>query len=120
MFGDLPGVETDIGDILVWGTTKTKHDEHLEAVLQRCEKINLTLNEEKCKFGVTEVIYIGHVLTPEGVHPDPNKIKAIQNMPPPMDKKGIEQLLGTVNYLVNPLRTIGIFSSTLPKPKVFL
>ena len=72
------------------GTTKTEHDERLKAVLQRCEKVNLTLNEDKCKFGLTEVTYIGHVLTPEGVHPDPDKIKAIQNMPPPTDKKGIE------------------------------
>ena len=46
-FGDLPGVETDNDDTLVWGTTKTEHDEHLEAVLQWCEKINLTLNEER-------------------------------------------------------------------------
>jgi len=64
VFGDLPGVETDIDDILVWGTTKAEHDERLEAVLRRCETVNLTLNEEKCKFGVTEVTCIGHVLTP--------------------------------------------------------
>ena len=97
-FGDLPGVETDNDNTLIWVTTKTEHDEHLEAVLQWCEKINLTLNEEKCKLGVTEVMYIGHVLTPEGIHPDPDKIKAIQNMSPPTDKKDIERLLGTVNY----------------------
>ena len=72
VFGDLPGVGTDIDDIFVWGTTKTEHDERLEAVLQRCEKVNLTLNDDKCKFGLTEVTYIGHVLTPEGVHPNPD------------------------------------------------
>ena len=67
VFGDLPGVETDIDDILVRGITKEEHDEHLNAVLQRCEKVNLTLNKEKCRFGVTQVTYIGHVLTPKGV-----------------------------------------------------
>ena len=51
VFGDLPGVETDIDDILILGTTKTEHDERLEAVLQRCEKVNLTLNKDKCKLG---------------------------------------------------------------------
>ena len=119
MFGDLPGVETDISDILVWGLQR-RNMMNILKLYYRGVKKSLTLNtEEKCKFGVTEVIHIGHVLSPEGVHPDPNKIKAIQNMPPPMDKKGIEQLLGTVNYLVNPLRTIGIFIST-PKAQGFL
>ena len=68
VFDDLPGVETDIDDILLWGITRSEHDERLEAVLRRCETVDLTLNEEKCKFGLTEVTYIGHVLTPEGVH----------------------------------------------------
>ena len=81
VFGDLPGVKTDIDDILVWETIWAEHDKHLEAVLQHCETVNLTLNKEKCKFGVTKVTYIGHVLTPEGVHADPEKVNAIQNMP---------------------------------------
>ena len=98
-FGDLPGVETDIDDILVWGTNAEEHDQRLHAVLTRCKDIRLTLNKEKCKFGVSEVTYIGHKLTPEGVHPDPDKVKAIKEMPAPSDKKGIERLLGTINYL---------------------
>ena len=81
VFGDLPGVKSDIGDILVWETIWAEHDKHLEAVLRHCETVNLTLNKEKCKFGVAKVTYIGHVLTPEGVHPDPEKVNAIQNMP---------------------------------------
>ena len=61
-FGDLPGVETDIDDILVWGSSNEEHNRRLEAVLQRCLKIGLTLNREKCKFGVSEVTYLGHTI----------------------------------------------------------
>lgn len=99
MFGDLPGVETDIDDILVWGVNAEEHEQRLNAVLKRCEDIHLTLNKEKCQFGLSEVTYIGHRLTPQGVHPDPEKVKAIREMPPPTDKKGVERLLGTINYL---------------------
>ena len=99
-FGDLPGVETDIDDILVWGRNMEEHDKRLQAVLKRCENIHLTLNKEKCKFAVTEVTYIGHKLTPQGVHADPEKVKAIMEMPASSDKKGVERLLGTINYLV--------------------
>jgi len=42
------------------------------------------------------VTYIAHKLTPQGVHP---KVKAIREMPPPKDKKGIKRLLRTINYL---------------------
>ncbi len=99
LLGDLPGVETDIDDILVWGTSQEEHDERLESVLKRCEQINLTLNKEKCQFRVPEVTYIGHTLNAKGVQPDSEKIRAIQDMPPPVDKKGVERLLGTINYL---------------------
>ena len=62
LLGDLPGVETDIDDILVWGTTQEEHDSRLNAVLKRCEEVNLTLNKDKCVFGTSEVSYIGHTL----------------------------------------------------------
>lgn len=54
-FGNLEGVETDIDDIIVHGETKAKHDQRLEAILARCEKIHLTVNNEKCEFKVKEV-----------------------------------------------------------------
>ena len=98
LLGDLTGVETDIDDILVWGTSQEEHDERLEAVLKRCEQINLTLNKEKCQFRVQEVTYIGHTLNAKGVQPDSEKVRAIQDMPPPVDNKGVERLLGTINY----------------------
>ena len=77
IFGDLPGIKTDIDDILVRGANAEEHEQHLNAVLKRCDNIHLTLNKEKCQFGLSEVTYIGHKLTPQGVHPDPEKVKAI-------------------------------------------
>ena len=87
------------GDILVHAETEVKHDHCLKAVLERCEKINLTLNKEKCVFKVKEVTYIGHKLTQEGIKPDDEKVRAINDMPAPTNKKGVETLHGTVNYL---------------------
>lgn len=53
-------------------------------------------------FRSPEVSYIGHIISSEGVRPDPKKIEAITKMPPPEhaeDKKGVERLLWTINYL---------------------
>ena len=98
-FGDLEGVETDIDDIIIHADTEVKHDHRLDLVLERFKNINLTLNKEKCVFKVKEVTYIGHKLTQEGIKPDNEKVRAINDMPAPTDKKGVERLLGTVNYL---------------------
>ena len=98
LLGDLPGVKTDIDDILVRGRSK-EHDQQLKAVLKHCKEIHLTLNRNKCNFGVSKVSYIGHILNEKGVQPDPDKIKTICDMPAPQNKKGLERLLGTVRKL---------------------
>jgi hypothetical protein len=99
LFEDLEGVETDIDDILVWGRTIEEHDQRLKATLDRTKLIGMTLNPDKCKLRVTEVTYLGHKLTGEGVRPDQSKVEAIINMPAPQDKAGVQRLLGMVNYL---------------------
>ena len=99
LYEELEGVETDIDDILVWGKTIEEHDQRLQAALDRTKSIGMTLNPDKCKFRVTEVAYLGHKLTEEGVRPDQTKIEAIINMPAPQDKFGVQRLLGMVNNL---------------------
>ena len=98
-FGDLPGIEIDIDDNLVWGASEEEHNRHLQAVLKRCKDIGLTLNKDKCRFYVSEGIYLGHTISADGVAPDKEKVRAISEMPPPDDKKGVERLLGVVNYV---------------------
>jgi hypothetical protein len=78
-FNDIPGCETDIDDILIWGRTIDEHDLRLEQVLNRVQEINMTLSQEKCQFRQTEVTYLGERLTQEGVKPDGAKLKAIRD-----------------------------------------
>ena len=99
LFHDFDGVETDIDDILVWGRMVEEHDEKLEKALQRARQRNLRLNPDKCKIRCTEVMYIGHPLTGDGVKPDASKLEAILEMPVPEEKHGIQRLLGMVNYV---------------------
>ena len=101
----LPGVEVIADDILVYGCGTTKaehlkdHDNNLKGLLERARETNLKLNRKKLKLRLTEVRYMGHVLTSKGLQADPMKIKAVIDMPKPQDKKGVERLLGTVQYL---------------------
>ena len=98
-FGDLARVETDINDILVWETNEEEHNKRLKVVLQQCKEIDPRLNRENCQFGMPQFTYLGHTINAQGISPDRERVKAICEMPPPQDKKGVERLLGTLNYV---------------------
>ena len=112
-FDSMEGVEVDIDNILVWGRNEEEHNRRLKAVLQKCKEINLTLNKDKCLFNKSEIVYIGHVISKEGVKPDKEKVEAIVNMPPPTDKKEVERLLGTVNYLAKFIPNMSIINEPI-------
>lgn len=98
-FEDLPGVTALVDDILVYGTTRAEHDRNLQSVLLRSREAGIKLNADKLFVGLTEVPYFGHLLSVEGLKPDPSKISAIKEMEPPKNKGELETILGMVNYL---------------------
>ena len=57
------------------------HDMRVTALLERCQKMIIALNKQKFKFKCTEMPYIGHLLTTQGLKPDPAKVEAILQMP---------------------------------------
>ena len=90
---DLPGVEVIADDILVYGcgcgSTKEylqDHGANLKRLLDWAREQNLKL-KIKLKLHLPEVAYMGHLVTREGFRPDPMKVKAIQELPRPEDKK---------------------------------
>ena len=101
----LDGVRTIADDIIVFGVGDTDdeavvdHDRKLMALLQRCRQRHIKLNKDKMKFKLAQLSYVGHVISAEGLKPDPAKVEAILNMPPPTDKQGLRRIMGMVNYL---------------------
>lgn len=97
----LPRVEVVMDDILVWGINKQDHDENLARLLQRCRDVNLKLNLKKCQFCKTEVKYLGHILTTEGIKVDPDRVKAITAIPAPKNVQELRTFLGMITYVSN-------------------
>ena len=73
----LEGVVCMMDDILIYGQNEVEHDRHVNAVLQRIRASGATLNEEKCHFAQKSIKFLGHLIDDSGVHPDPEKVKAI-------------------------------------------
>ena len=86
-------------DILIYGKDQAEPDDNLRKVLKRARECGLKLNKKKCRFHMTELPYIGHILTSEGVKPDPKKVCAIRNMEAPRNSEEVRHFLGHVNYM---------------------
>ena len=95
----LEGVVNQTDDTVVHGVTKVEHDHRLAAVLRHLEEEGVTLNQEKCKFGMTTIKFLGHIIGPEGIRPDPDKVKAIVFMHLPTSITEVRLFLGMVNQL---------------------
>jgi hypothetical protein len=66
----------------------------LGQVIQRATNYNLKLNFDKCKIRKSNVPYMGHVISDQGLKADPRKVEAIVEMPKPKDKEGIRRFIG--------------------------
>ncbi len=90
----IPGVIVYIDDILVFAQTKEEHDQILHNVLQRLNSKNFQLNIDKCRFSITKVHFLGHVIEGGKVYPDPKNVERIQNVREPQTKKDVQSFLG--------------------------
>ena len=87
-----------IDDIVVYAATLDEHDQKIFRLFKRLSEAGLRLQPEKCTFLADEVGYLGHVISAEGVRPDPKKIKAVKNSPVPRSVRNIKEFLGLVGY----------------------
>ena len=101
----LEGILNITDDILVYGVgdneheARIDHDRKVEALLHRCRERGITLNKNKLKLRISEVSFMGHIFCKEGPKIDPDKVKAVLEMPRPEDVEGVQKLNGFVNYL---------------------
>lgn len=67
-------------------------------VLKRLRESDLKLQPDKCEFLRPELEFLGHVISENGVQPNPKKIEAVVNFPKPRDPREIKQFLGLAGY----------------------
>lgn len=87
-----------LDDIIVYSTSLQEHIERLRSVFTRLRESNFKIQLDKSEFLRREVAYLGHIVTPDGVKPNPEKIKAIKNYPIPKTTKQIKGFLGLLGY----------------------
>ncbi len=108
----LTGTLCLIDDVLIFGKDQAEHDARLHAVLRRLRDAHVTLND-KCEFSKLRIKYAGHVITGDGISPDPERVSAVHNMPPPSNVSDVRCFLGMVNQLAKFTNTLAEQSAPL-------
>jgi hypothetical protein len=87
-----------IDDILVYSETEEEHKKHLRLVLEKLRANHLYAKFSKCEFWLTEVAFLGHVISIRGVSVDSGKVKDVLNWKPPTEVSEIHSFLGLAGY----------------------
>ena len=87
-----------LDDIVVFSVTFDQHLERLKMVFHHLAEAGLKLKPSKCHFAKSEIRYLGHIVSRQGIQADPDKTSAMISFPVPSDIKELRQFLGLTNY----------------------
>ncbi|VVA41094.1 PREDICTED: retrotransposon, partial [Prunus dulcis] len=87
-----------IDDILVYSQTLEGHKKHLRLVLRTLRRKQLYAKFSKCQFWLDRVIFLGHVISAEGIYVDPQKVEVVVNWVQPTSVTEIRSFLGLAGY----------------------
>ena len=87
-----------LDDIIIFTKDVETHIQIIQDVLSRLKKHGLHLRADKCYFFKKEISYLGHVVSSEGIRPDPKKVAAISDWPIPTTVKELQSFLGLLGY----------------------
>lgn len=83
----------------MFGSNREEHDTRLRAFLKRMSDLGLTLNTDKCKFGMNKISYVGYNISDERVPVSDKKVRSIVEVRVPKDVAELRSCLGLVNFV---------------------
>ena len=87
-----------LDDILIFSKTEEAHLRHLAHVLALLRKHDLKAKMAKCEFFKPELKFLGHIVSVDGMRPDPAKVATVRDWPTPVSVYEVRSFLGLANY----------------------
>lgn len=85
-------------DICIASENIEQHEQHLREVFSRLQQHNLSINISKCVFGKTEIDFLGHRVTSNGIYPSSSRMEAIMKTKRPKTVKELKGFLAMINF----------------------
>ena len=102
-----------IDDVLVMGKTFEEHLANLMEVFERLRAAGLRLKLVKCIFGGDKVVYLGFVVSRNGISPDPQKVEAVRDFPRPFYVRSLRSFLGLASYYRRFIHSFSVIANPL-------
>ncbi|GBG85485.1 hypothetical protein CBR_g40124 [Chara braunii] len=102
-----------LDDILIFSKTVEEHVAHLDKVLSLLRQHKFKINGEKCEFGRTRVLYLGHEISAKGLKPDDAKVASIRDWPRPQSVNERRSFLGMTGYYPTFVKNYSIVAAPL-------
>ena len=113
-----------LDDILIASESEDQHVKHLMMLFDRLEENGLVVKAKKCLLGVSEIDFLGHRVSKDGILPLPAKVRAISSFPAPTTVTSLEKFVGMVNFYhifvpkaAEVMKPLYKALSTKPRPK---
>ena len=104
-----------LDDILVYSKSAEEHLDHLNQVLTTLAAHKLKVKLKKCAFGQSSVPFLGLLVTDKGVLPDPDKVRAVQDWPPPTNVTEVRSFLGFTGFCRKFIRDYATLAAPLTR-----
>ena len=85
-------------DILIYRKDRIQHLEHLDSVFKVLQENQLYINLKKCYFLTNRIVFLGYVVSAEGIHMDDEKVKAILDWPNPKSLIDVRSFYGLASF----------------------
>ncbi|GKB98784.1 putative nucleotidyltransferase, ribonuclease H [Tanacetum coccineum] len=92
-------LEAYVDDMVIKSRTEQDIIKDVEQTFSTLRRINMKLNPKKCSFGMEEGKFLGYIVTSEGIRANPDKTKAVMDMPSPKTLKQMQSLSGKLAAL---------------------
>jgi len=85
-------------DIIIFSKTKEEHRRHLKLVLERLARAGFTMHPDKLRLFRSKIKFLGHIVKPGRVFPNPEKVMCIRKYPRPRNKRDVQKFMGLIGF----------------------
>ena len=87
-----------LDSICIFAASIDKVLDHIDLVFKQLQEFNLKIKPKKCHFFQCSIVFLGHVLTAEGISENPKKVEKVKNWPVPTNPEELHSFLGLASY----------------------